>query len=320
MAASARTRTRLRAVPAAARVALVACLVLAADRGTAQVLPWEVTVAEIEAGRLRNLAQRLSKEYLLYQLHLGEVRHFDLLRTATEIDRVLESLEEGSPSHSIPRPWTNTLREQIHAVDGHWGRIRRIARATPYELIRVSQEFIPRGGRRSDPLLLRYFDDLNLEFVVASEKLIAAYHDECLKTGLEVCPTARTSGYAAMIIERAAKETVYIVAGIDAAQNRRRLAKTIEAYHEVRRENEESPFFAAALNPERGVSARAAGELLASLRDDWDAMQADLTILTAGDESNFDLQGLLATQTRLVEKVERLTAALVRYASLTYGS
>ena len=33
-----------------------------------------------------------------------------------------------------------------------------------------------------------------------------------------------------------------------------------------------------------------------------------------------DLRQLLAIQDRLVSKVERLTAALVRYASLTYGS
>ena len=64
----------------------------------------------------------------------------------------------------------------------------------------------------------------------------------------------------------------------------------------------------------------AAGKLLVSLREDWDAMEVQFAILSAGDEQNFDLRRLLATQTRLVEKVERLTAALVRYASLTYGS
>ena len=61
---------------------LAAVLVLATSTATAQILPWEVTVAEIETGRLRNLAQRLSKQYVLYQLHLGEVRKDDLIATA----------------------------------------------------------------------------------------------------------------------------------------------------------------------------------------------------------------------------------------------
>ena len=87
-----------------------------------------------------------------------------------------------------------------------------------------------------------------------------------------------------------------------------------------RRANDANPFFTDALDPERGVSARAAGALLVSLRRDWDAMQAEFTILAAGDEKNFDLRRMLDAQARLVNKVERLTAALVRFASLTYGT
>ena len=92
------------------------------------------------------------------------------------------------------------------------------------------------------------------------------------------------------------------------------------ALQQLRRANNESPFFAAALDPERGQSAVAAGQLLDSLRQDWDSMEAEFEMLSAGDEQNFDLRRLLETQTDLVAKVDRLTAALVRYASLTYGS
>ena len=200
------------------------------------------------------------------------------------------------------------------------GSLRRIAIASPYETIRVTRQFVPLESRRGDPLLIRYFDSLSQDLVAESEKLLALYDAECVKTGLAVCPAAQTSGYAGMVIERAAKEAVYVVAGIDPDANRKRLKASIETYQQVRRDNDESPFFTAALNPERGVSARAAGQLLGSLRDDWDAMEAQFVILAAGDEQNFDLRRLLETQSRLVEKVERLTAALVRYASLAYGS
>lgn len=297
-----------------------AAIVFVAGSAPAQILPWEINVAEIEAGRLRGLAERLSKQNLLYQLHLGEVRKDDLIQTALRTDRIIESLERGSPSYSIPAPWTPAIRAQLRTVDSLWGPIRRIAVASPYDSLRVSREFIRPEDRRGDPLLVRYFDDLIRDFIAASEKLIALYDEECQQTGLEVCATARTSGYAAMVIERAAKEAVYVVAGIDAEQNRARLKQTIEAYQELRRANDANPFFAAALDPERGVSAAAARELLVSLRTDWDSMQQQFTVLAAGDEKNFDLQGLLQTQSKLVTKVERLTAALIRYASLTYGT
>jgi propanediol dehydratase small subunit len=300
---------------------LVAALAAAAGSASAQpLLPWEVTVAEIEAGGLRGHAQRLAKLFVLYQLHLGEVQKSDLVQTADQIDRILESLERGNPSHSVPAAWTPALREQIHRLQGVWGPLRRIAAASPYEFLRVLQEFVPAESRRADPLSLRYYDELCSDFIAETEKLLGAYHAECVKTGLEVCTTARTSGYATMLIERATKEAVYVVADVDRDENRRRLATSIEAYQELRRVNDESPFFAAALDPERGVSARAAAELLTSLRRDWDAMQSAFVVLAAGDERNFDLRHLLRTQTSLVEKVERLTAALVRYASLTYGS
>ena len=78
--------------------------------------------------------------------------------------------------------------------------------------------------------------------------------------------------------------------------------------------------FAAALDPARGVSGKAAAELLVSLRSDWDDMQDQFTILSAGDERNFDLPRLLTLQLSMVEKVERLTAHLVRYASVNFGT
>jgi hypothetical protein len=307
-------RSVRRVVLAAATVALVA------EPAPAQLLPWEVVVAEIEAGRLRNLAQRLTRQNLVYQLHLADSLRSELVATAGEIDRVLGDLERGSAAHSVPAPWTPELRRQLARVDSAWGPLRQIALASPYDRFRVSRQFAPGGSRSGDPLLLRYFDDLSLALVAESEELLALYHEECTRTGLEVCATARTSGFAAMLIERATKEAVYVVAGIDARDNRARLEDTIAAYRQVRRENDQSPFFAAALDPARGPSARAARELLVSLRGDWDAMEAELRMLEAGDEPNFDLRRLLDTQARLVDKVERLTAALVRYASLTYGT
>jgi hypothetical protein len=295
---------------------------LSFDPGTAssQILPWEVNVAEIESGRLRYLGERLSKQNLLYQFHLGNVTKADLVDTASQIDHVLGSLEKGSPSYSIPAPWTPSLREQVGRVDSVWGPLRSMAVASPYDYFRLTRQFMPAENSGNDPLLLRHFDNQCQQLIRESELLLGLYHEECEKTGLAVCSTARTSGYAAMLIERATKEAVYIVAGIDVEQNRARLGESLELYRGVQKANDADPFFAEALDPERSASAKAAGELFASLRRDWEQMRREFTILAAGDEQNFDLESLLRIQRRLVAKIDRLAAALVRYASLAYGS
>jgi hypothetical protein len=229
---------------------------------SAQVLPWEIAVGEIEAGRIRNLAERLTKQNLLYQLHLGNVRMGALEETAAQMDRVVETLRVGSASYSIPPPWTPALRGQIEAVEDAWEDVRSVALADRYRF--VARDFAPRVNRAVDPLLLRYFDDLSSKLIVESETLIDLYHEECRKTKLGVCPTARTSGYAAMIIERATKQAVYLVAGVHPKENRAGLGETLEAYRAIRRANDENPFFAAALDPKRGHRRRRAAEQSAS--------------------------------------------------------
>jgi len=306
-------------VSAAISVVLLAALLLP-NTALAQILPWEIVVANIETGRLRHFAERLAKQNVLYQLHLGGARKADLLATANQIDRILESLQQGSPSYSIPAPWTRAIREQVDRVDGAWGPLRSIATASPYDYFNVKRQFPAHESRGADPLLLRYFDDTMLNLIAESENLLELYFDECVKSGLEVCPIAKASGINAMLIERSTRQAVYVVAGIDVSKHRNGLNVTLDAYRKRQQANDESPFFAAALNPVRSISAAAGAKLLVNLRGDWNALRKEFAILADGDETNFDLRRLLESQARLVDKVERLTAALIRYASLTYGT
>lgn len=312
--------TRVRAPVLAAAAAVLFAAPFAPNTALAQILPWEIVVAQIETGRLRAFAERLAKQNLLYQLHLGETRKADLIETAVQIDRILESLEQGSAPYSIPAPWTKAVREQVKRVDEAWGPLRSVATASPYDYFNVKRQFETVDNTTADPLLLRYFDDRTQDLIAESEKLLEIYFAECLQTGLEVCPIAKATGINAMLIERATKQAVYVVAGLDVLENREGLAATLDAYEKRRAANEQSEFFAAALNPERSVSAAAGAKLLANLRGDWDALRKEFSILASGDEENFDLRRMLESQARLVAKVERLTAALIRYASLTYGA
>ena len=52
--------------------------------------PYEIGGAQQELGRIRELAERLSKQNLFYQLHLADQRKQDVHDTAAELDRVLE--------------------------------------------------------------------------------------------------------------------------------------------------------------------------------------------------------------------------------------
>jgi hypothetical protein len=300
-------------------VAATTAILLFPCSSKAEPLPWEVTVAEIEAARIRQLAERLSKENVLYQLHLGDTRKSDMVSTAGQIDRILETLEHGAPGYAIPAAWTPELRAQLQRVDAAWGPLRAIALASPYDYFKTGQQLMPAADRGSDPLLLRYFDELSRNLIAESEKLLAAYDAECRATGLEVCAAASTVGYNAMLLERAAREAALIVAGIDPGANRKQLKATLDAYVEQMKANDSDPTFAAVLAPERGQAGVAAGEMLASLRRDWAQVRAEFAMLGAGDEERFDLRRLLEAQTALIRKIERFTAVLVQFANVTYG-
>jgi len=282
---------------------------------------YEVSVAQTEAGRLRHLGQRLAKQNLLFQLHLADQLKADIVETAADIDRVMETLERGYAHFSIPAPWTREIREQIHAVDQAWGPLRAIAVARPYDYLRANRQFMRAEDRGNDPLLLRYFDALTETFVAESEKLLALYDAECRKTDISpaLCDTANISGYSAMLAEKTTKEITYVVAGIDADHHRKRLQETVTLYEAASSANDHSPFFEQALSPERGKAGEAARELLGSLRADWVTIRRELEVLDAGDAQNFKLEQLVQAQENLVEKMERLGAALLRYANIVYG-
>lgn len=286
------------------------------------VIGYEISIAETEAGRLRFLAQRLAKQNVLYQLHLGGVRKSDLTETVARIDRVIETLEYGSPGYAVPAPWTNELRDQVRKVDAAWGPLRQIALASQYDYLKVSRQFAGADSGSKDPLVIRYFDNLATDLVNESEKLMGLYDAACQTSGAspELCVTSTISGYSAMLSEKATKHAIYIVAGIDVAENRKALEQTMDGYLRTRKAVQESPFFAKALSPERGQTGEQARGLLGSLQSDWNAMQKEFEILNAGDEKNFDLDRLLERQNRMISRIERFTAAMVRYANIAYGN
>ncbi|MBW2274298.1 MAG: type IV pili methyl-accepting chemotaxis transducer N-terminal domain-containing protein [Deltaproteobacteria bacterium] len=305
--------------PTPALASFITTLFLA-HAAAADLLPFEISTAEALTGQVRWLAEKLSKQNLLYQLHLGDVHKSDLVATAAKLDRSLEMLAEGSPTFGIPAPWTPEIRAQIRRLDEVWGPLRAIATASPYEYLRRSREFMTPESRLGDPLSIRYFDVLRSDLVAEADKLGALYDHECRRSGFPLCDAARISGATETMLERAAKEAIMVFAGIDVEENKKALKVTVAAFQRQRAENEASNFFKAATAPEEGKSGEVTAQLLADVRKDWAEMSAEFDDLLAGKTADFDLPLVLKRQRRIIGSVERLRMVMGRFFDRKYGA
>jgi hypothetical protein len=218
-------QTPIRALqPPWALLLVLALLVPGSVRGSGR--PYEIGGAQLELGRLRELTERLSKQNLLYQLHLAGQRKQDLHDTAAELDRVLELLRKGSTIYSVAAPPNPAIREQIDRVDTAWGPVRRMAVASPYDYLRRAREIMPRQQRLGDPLFLRAFDRMSRALIEQADRLMGLYDEACLKTGYEFCELATTYGLPIMLAERMVKELVFVYAGLDVEKHAGRLCAT----------------------------------------------------------------------------------------------
>lgn len=285
-----------------------------------EVLPYEMAIAEREAGRLRGLAQRLSKQNLLYQLHLGETSKDGMMETAREIDRTLQVLRSGNTAYSIPAPWTPKIESQLDQVDAVWSSLRPIATASAFDYLRRSRRYMSPEARRGDPLSIRYFDSLSDQFAEEAEKLLGLYFEDCKKTGFEQCLIATQSGVPAGLTHRMIKEAVLLAAGFDSSTGRKRLDESRGAFDEQWDRTLKSSLVAYATDPSRGPQGEFVTRLLENIQGDWQTLRKSLDIAVTGDEQLIDVDGLLRIESRLIQRLERLNATLTRYAIVRYAT
>jgi len=112
------------------------CLAIAIQISTAhealaaEASAFEIGISAREAGHLRGLVEKLSKQNVLYRLPLGGTTKQQMQETSAEIDRVIGTLEKGSPAYSVAPPPTEDIRKQLYDVDAEWGGLRRMALAS----------------------------------------------------------------------------------------------------------------------------------------------------------------------------------------------
>jgi hypothetical protein len=277
--------------------------------------PYEIGGAQGELGRVRELAERLSKQNVLYQLHLADQRKQDLYDTAAELDRVVELLRKGSAIYTVAAPPSAAIREQIDRVDEAWGPLRRMALASPYDYLRRASEFLPPQQRLGDPLLLRAFDRMSQTLIAEVDRLMALYHEECLKTGYELCELATSYGRPIMLAERIVKDVVFVQAGLDVGKRADRLRQSRDAVdaHIVR--ITQARVLRDAMEPSRGDSGAFTSGLWRSVIEDWGRLRLEIDLAISGRAEEIDLKKVMRIQARLVETWERFTVAMVRYVN-----
>jgi hypothetical protein len=293
-------------------------LLVIAGAGSAGV-PYEIGGAQREVGRIRELAERLSKQNLLYQLHLADQRKQEIHDTAAELDRILELLQNGSATYYVAAPPNAAIREQIQRVGEAWAPLRRMAVVNPYAYLRQAREFMPRQQRLGDPLFINAFDHMSQTLIAEADRLMALYVEECLKTDYELCPLTSGYGSSSMLTERMAKELVFVYAGLETRGSSDRLRKsrdTVDAHH---RYVDELPIVREAMDPSRGDLAKLISALWGSIEEDWGRLRREVDLALAAGKNEIDLKRALKIQARLVESWERLTVAIERYVNAKYG-
>jgi hypothetical protein len=281
--------------------------------------PYEIGGAQQELGHLRELSERLSKQNLLYQLHLADQSKQDLHDTAAELDRVLELLRKGSVTYSVTAPPNPAIRKQIDRVDAAWGPLRRMALASPYDYLRRTMELVPRQQRLGDPLLIRAFDRLSQALIEEADRLMALYYEECLKTGYELCDQAATHGLPIMLTERVVKELVLVYADLDPEADTERLRKSIEAIDAHHAAVAKLPILSEATDASRGDAAAFLSGLWGGINEDWGRLRPEIELALSGRAEQIDLKRVLKIQARLIETWERFTVVIVRFINVKYA-
>jgi hypothetical protein len=282
--------------------------------------PYEIAGAQQELGRVRALAERLSKQNLLYQLHLADQRKQDLNDTAAELDRILELLRTGSVTYSIAPPPNAEIRQQIEKLDQAWGPVRRVAVASPYDYLRQANEFVPRRDRFGDPFFLHSFDRMCEALIAEADRLMTLYEVECVKTGYDLCQQAASHGMPMMLTERVVKEMVFVYTNPEDKKLVERLRKTRDAIERQNRAFDELPVFREATDPARGDAAAFVSGLWSSIREDWDRLRFGVDLAISGRAEEIDLKRMLKIDSRIVETWERLIVVMVRYINAKYAA
>lgn len=303
-----------------AGVLLAAAAVLTSAAPSAAVLlDHEYIAAYTQLGRVRMLSQRLSKQNLLYQLHLADQHKLELLETVKTLNQALDMLRAGSPMVGVPPPPNAEIQTRLDEISNAWLPLETMALASPYEYLRRSREFISPRNDRGDPLLISHFDRMasDLDAMVASATQL--YIASCEHDGYERCELGNAASLQEIRAERLVKEVVFVFAGMDVEANKARVLETRAALEEVLFQTGTSPVMveakvvmAEALDPSRNVQSGQISQLRDDIRTSWRRLEREIELVEKGHAEEANLRRALSIQQLMVSDMQRLSVAVER--------
>ncbi len=296
-------------------VAFAWAITLSPQPATAKWLPYEIGIANREAGRMCFLAERLDKQNLLYQLDMANLKKLDMHIAVNEFDRIFEQLKSGSAYYSVAGPPNDAARKQLDVIEKAWFPVRKLAMASPYDYLRRAQQFFPPDNPRGDPLAVKSFDKLAGDLIVAIETLMTVYYEACIKTEYGLCAVSRRSGQPTMMAERIMKNLILIHEGIDPEQNIKRLNESIKAFDDNWISFEQTDLYRRATAESRGTTGELIADLRARISASWVKLHAEAILAVGGRVNEVNLEPTLRIQRKLVDDFDRFTAILGRFAA-----
>jgi hypothetical protein len=275
---------------------------------------YEIAISARESGHLRGLVEKLAKQNVLFQFRFGDVTKAEMQETASQIDRIIYTLEKGSAAYSVAPPTTRRIAEQLNVVDSHWGGLRRVALASPYDYLRFQSDLVPPRSRQGDPFLIRAFDQRASDVIEQAEKLMRMYQSECKALQGQFCVAAGRSGFFNMRVERVAKELVLVYVGIDVDARLQEMRTRRDEFDESISLLSASPILTQAMESSRGKSAQFVSRLWDSVQEGWGKLRFEADMALDGHADGLDIPRMLRVQRELVDDLDRLRAALSRYA------
>ncbi len=289
---------------------LIAGLVLLGPRPAhPTLLDFEYEGAMKHAGRLRMLGQRLSKQNVLYQLHLADQHKLQLMETARQVDADLALLRAGDAAIGVPRPPTAELQKQVEAVEEAWLPLSQLVEASPYEYLRRSRQFMGPRDDRGDPLRILQFDRMAGQFVAEVDRLVELYRVSCHKDEWVNCDELAFFGVPEMLAERLLKEMVMLFAGVNAV-SADRVKATRDAFDAFLVTVVEIDAVKRATVPERGPTGDHVRAILRELEDSWRRLVREAELVMRGHAEEANLRRALAMQQIVVDDFQRLRVAI----------
>lgn len=306
---------RVRLTPRFAAVALV----LFAAPASGALLNYEYGAAQGQLGLIRLLAERMSKQNLLYQLHLADRQKLDMLETVETMDEAIASLRKGDPLAGIPRPPTEEIRNRIAELEAAWAPLRASALASPLDYLRRSREFLVPQDRRADPLLMLYFDGVASGVIEAADAVSMLYDAQCRADEYTHCDLVLRQGRAEMLTERMVKQAILVFTGIDPETTPKDLAEARDAYEAMGLSAGAQRMVQQVTAAEREGEGTYVGGLLREINESWGRLRRRVDLVIEGNAEEEDIRRAVRLQELMVSDLQLFTAAVTTFARIEQG-